>query len=199
MINQKSLLNFRGLSNNSDLPEVLVKLKNDIEQSADSYTADALFHDHPQLEKINDTLYKYGEYRVQLGFEGYYHQYPDKMKKLEENNISIAPKLADVARNGTSMYMFFKLPGTSSGELIPYHRGKHLLSDEAKQEAFNDLKKLTKLGYVNQKMLRNAQLWTITPEAPHKILVPEWNSLRDIENEEREEVLSHYQKLLFGR
>ncbi len=148
-----------------------------------------------KIKKVDPIIYKTGDYLI---YNLLKQDYPQVLKKLTEKNISIAPVFVDSVDKDNYTIMFTKIPGMNGKDLIPYKEGKDSLSLNAKLEAYKDIQKLLKAGLVNHEMLRTTLSWYITPETK-KIIIPNWESLGIIKDEERTPILNKFHSMLFNQ
>ena len=144
----------------------------------------------------NSVLFKCDDYTVQTMFKRFAEGYIRNQKRISDLNLSIAPKYIDTIEKGNDVYIISQVPGTKTGDLIPFYQAKSLVSKEDLQQAFLDLKTLTKKGITDQNVL-NGRMIFVTPD-DHKVMIPSWETLRPVQNGEAPKVIEQYQKILFG-
>lgn len=150
------------------------------------------------IEKINETTYKTGKYVLKTFLRVSGEGQAKSLEKLTKQNISIAPKLVYTRNYGDYTIIITQIDGLEEGGLVPFSQGYKLLSDGAKQDAYRDVQKVLKMGYVNQAMLYGDSNWYITPKSK-KIMVVDWKPLRSVREGESIELLNDMYKTIFNK
>ncbi len=142
-------------------------------------------------------LFKHEDYTIQNMLKIYGESYKRALETVGKLGLSITPIHIETIEKENEMFIVSHLPGTKSGELIPYSEAKNKVSKEDKLAAFKDLQKLTQEGLVDNEVL-NGKYWFVTPDT-HKIMLPEWSSLRRLQPGENKAVLEQYYNILFNK
>ena len=71
-----------------------------------------------------------------------------------------------------------------------------MLSDNAKKQAFQDIRRLLKSGLINED-LTNIKYLKITPDANHRIVSLDWENTQTLNEDERAPFLNEMHKLIF--
>ena len=141
-------------------------------------------------------LFKYSNYTIQNAFSTYM-PYAENMKKIGDIAEGIVPKQLDVIKKGYNIFIASKIPNTKSGELLPFRQVKKSIPKENLLSAYEDLRKITKAGITDNDVL-NGKNWFVTADT-HKIIIPTWERVRPIENNERQSIMDTYYNILFSK
>lgn len=165
----------------AEISDVLEKIKNAKNYEEFWTIIDEKLNQNPEFEKIDDNTFKKGEFYIKASAEFEKEYTKEVLNGLKEKGINFTPEYVDSAstKEGFSVTVL-KIKGTNTGDLIDYNKGKNLLSEEAKKEAYIQFQKLTKLGIANLEVLNNSNL-KITPDYPHKVVVTDWSDLCPVE------------------
>ena len=169
----------------SNLPEFLQELTVKIGKCARETDSNALLYwlakTNDNFKQLDTNFYKYKDYFIGAKFKFYGVPFVQILTKLNEAGINIVPEFCEVAQKENTMYIITRIVGTETGDLIPFYEGCHLLSDEAKQSAYNDVKKLLEINLDIVGWSDDCDdyilAWFITPENP-KIVVMNPNRVR---------------------
>ena len=166
------------------LPEKLTKFLSDVEKTTDynSYweTINRFLEENPNAKINENKEIKFGEYIIKPSMDIDAEYDKSVLSGLKKKGISMAPEFLTCANNKEGFAVsVLKIDGTKNCNLIDYHKGYSLLTDESKQEAYKDLKKLLKLGIVN-KAIFNGNALKINPDTK-KIICTNWQDLCPIE------------------
>lgn len=202
-VNLESILPKSGetvLKESEPIDKFMTSLIAKIEDAKSSEQADKLLLDMSEqnnLETVDYTMFKHGDYHIETYLNHFGKPVADNLKKLQNLNLNIVPELVSTINKDDGLYIITKLSGTKNGNLKPYFvDGAEKVSKEAKLDAYRDMQKLTKEGYIDSQNLR-AGNWFYTPE--NKILLPNWQNLRKIQpNESQKEILDTYYKIIFN-
>ena len=192
-----------NMSSGKKLPSLLDEIFNKIGKCAREEDSDELLNYmssiNDELIKHSGTSYKYKDYYIDAMFSYYANSRINTLQKLNDANIHMAPELVALTKKDGTEYLFTRISGTENGELIPFEKGYHLLSDEAKRDAYRDIQKILKLGIDNVAMNRSTSVWFITPENP-RVVVQHWNNIRSLDNyDNQQELLNMYYRKLFRK
>lgn len=171
-----------------------------IKESKSTQAADKMLIELSQnklLEKIDYTLFKRGNYYIETSLKTFGIPIAKNLQTLNKLNIKIAPELIETIEKEESLYIITKISGTINGKIKPYYEnGAEKVSPKSKHDAYNDMKKLTEEGYVDNQNLQISG-WYYT--AQNTIILPNWQSLRKIEeNESKEEILDTYRRIIYN-
>lgn len=150
-----------------------------------------------ELEQVNGNFYKYKDFHILELLQKDGINYSNKLKTLNKLNLSITQKHIETIDKGNRVYIITQIPGTEKSELIPlWKRGTQNLSKENKLEAFKDLQKLTKAGYVDDNILHSNENWYVNSE--NKIIIPTFKHLRPMTpNDNPQRIIEKYYNILF--
>ena len=148
----------------------------------------------PNFKKISPVCFKYKEYIIQNFHKLHGASYLRTLRLLQNSNISIAPRLIDAVCVDDSLFIISKINGAKSGTLMPFIRSQ--VSQEAKAEAFYDLKKLTSIGLVNQELIKSPANFLVIPETK-KMIIPNWREVRRVNQNENSLLINTYFDILF--
>ena len=168
------------------LPEQLRKLESAIKNTRsynDYWETLNNFVENNKNAKIqnNNGVIKFKEYIIKPESEIDLEYDKHILKGLKNKGISIAPEFVASATNREGFSIaILKCPGAANSELIDYQKGFHLLTDEAKQQVYNDMKTLLKLGIVNKSIL-NGNALKINPETK-KVICTDWQDLCPVDD-----------------
>lgn len=150
-----------------------------------------------KLEQVSGNFYKYKDFHVLelLKREGV--DYSNKLKTLEKLDLGITQKHIETIDKDGRVFIITQIPGTEFSNLTPLWKvGNQVVSQEDKLAAFKDLQKLTKAGYVDDKVLHSNEMWYVNSE--NKIVIPVFERLRPItEQDNPREIIERYHKILF--
>lgn len=188
--------NTKGVNMPEDISSIVSSMK-----TADSY--DAVHEilsknvEEGKLEKLDIMTYRCGDYLIsdiltfQADREGKF------LKELTKRDFSIAPKFVDSVQFGDFTVLVTKIEGMDGEDLIPFSEGYNSLDDKAKSEAFKDIKKLVDLNLINQALfIRGNSSIYITPKTK-QVVIPSWQMLRPIEQNEKKDILDTCRNILF--
>src|SRR5574344_1088475 len=168
---------------NKKMPTALDEIINKISKCAREEDSDMLLDDisknNKNFKQLSTNLYKYKDYYVEGLYKRDANKRCDILKKLQDANINIAPKLVNKAEKQSTMYLISNVPGTENGDLIPYQDGYKLLSDKAKKSAYKDVQKMLKLGINNNAMSRGTSSWFVTPQNS-RVVIMDWDNIRPL-------------------
>ena len=145
----------------------------------------------------NGVLFKHGDYTIQCMLKTFAEPYVANMKKIDALKLDSAPKLIGTLDKEGLYFIVAKVPGTKTGELIPYERAMNLVSKEDKALAFKDLQKVAKAGLIDNN-IANGRLWFVAPDN-NKIIFPSWEALRPLDKNEGSQALNNCYQILFNR
>lgn len=152
-----------------------------------------------QINKIDPITYRSGDYIIRdvLSYSG--EAESKILKELTEKGISIAPKFVASVTKGDYTTIVTKIDGTDGEDLIPFSQGYNLLDETAKMKAFKDVRRLVQANLINQAIfMRGDSAIFITPKTK-QIVIPSWNMLRPIENDEKQSILNDCRDILFKK
>ena len=95
------------------------------------------------------------------------------------------------------MFIVSQIKGSETGDLIPYKIVRHSVSKESKLAAYKDLQKLTRSGYIDDKIAYSDNLWFVTPDN-FKIMLPSFETLRNLKTGENKIAMQRYYIIIFG-
>ncbi len=105
------------------------------------------------------------------------------LKALKEKGISIIPEyIKTVANKDGFCLTITKIDGLNGGNLLDYGKNHHLLTIEAKDRAYNDIKCLMNMGIVNPEIFRKPDGLKIVSEAPYRIVCENWSGLKTLDD-----------------
>ncbi len=137
---------------------------------------------NPSMKYLGPNWYKIGDYYLKLGTRSEEELYRSRLPMLAKEGISLAPVYCDsaVSKDGFSATLL-QVPGTKSGDLHHFNDAYHLLTDGAKQTAYEDTRKLVEeMGFVNPSVLEPSCL-SITPDsANQKIVAMNWDEFNPL-------------------
>lgn len=202
-VNLESILPKSGetpLKKVQPLDEFMNTLVTKIKDAKSSDEADKLLLDmgnNNELEMIDYTMFKHDDYHVETMLNCFGEPVANNLKTLKKLNLNCVPELVETIKKDNGLYLITKMSGTKDGNIKPYFLdGASKVSKEAKLDAYHDMQKLTKSGYIDSQNLK-ANNWYYTPE--NKIMLPNWQNLRKIQpDESQKEILETYYKILFN-
>ena len=184
------------------MPEKILALIESLKESTNYEEMKALLEQavsDKDITKINQTLYRSGDYYFLDSLRFRTDQESTVLKKLTEKNFSIAPKFVDVINKGDESILITKIEGTNGKDLIPFANGYHLLDNTTRNEALNDIKRLTQAGLINQSIFtRGGGSLFITPETK-KIVITDWNMVRPIDASETKPLLDEAYEIIYRK
>jgi len=165
-----------------DLPEYLQAIVIKIEKCAREQDSDALFRYYASrnegLTQLDTSVYKYEDHYINFFYTFWGNPYIANLSIVSRIGLSIAPQLIYVAQKDNTQYVFTKIPGTKSGNLISLFYGNGCPSEPAIALALTDVKKLLTAGYYNEEIVNREGVyaWHITPD-DGRLVVPGWSRL----------------------
>ena len=151
-----------------------------------------------RIKQIGTLLYQADDYIYADLLKFYSDPQAQNLKKVAEKDIKIAPKFIDLVEKGNHSVLVTKIDGLNSKDLIPFKEGYKLLSDDSKKSAYKDIQKLLSMGIINQDMLRGDNAFFINPETK-EIVVPFWDKLRPVDQNEAPQILDSLYKTIFKK
>ena len=151
-----------------------------------------------ELEQVSGNFYKYKDFHILELFERDGIDYSNKLKVLDKLNLGITQKHIETLENNKRIFIITQIPGTEKNNLTPLSTvGAFNLTKENKLAAFHDLQKLTKAGFVDDKVAESHLRWYVNED--NKIVIPNFEYLRPINpNESQKEIIEKYYRILFG-
>lgn len=182
------------------LDEFMTSLITKIKDAKSAEQADKLLIDmseQNELETIDYTIFKHGDYHITTCLSHFGQPVVNNLKRLQDLNLNIVPEFISTINKNDGLYIITRFPGTKNGNLKPfYDNGAEKVSKEAKLDAYHDMQKLTKAGFIDSQHLKSNS-WFYTPE--NTIILPNWQNLRKIQpDESQKEILDTYYKILFN-
>jgi hypothetical protein len=105
------------------------------------------------------------------------------LKALKEKGISIIPEYIKTVENKDGFGLtVMKIDGAKNGDLLSYDKNHHLLTIEAKDKAYNDIKYLMNIGIINPEIFEKPNQLKIVPGIPHKIVCENWSCLKTLDD-----------------
>ncbi len=150
-----------------------------------------------KLKQIDYVNFKYNDYNILTTKKFYGEPLVKNLEKLNNLGLNIVPELVSVLEKGNGLYIITKNTGTKEGILKRYNPiASSSISRDAKLQAYKDMLKLTKAGFIDESVFRG-KFWYYTPE--NKILIPMWKDLRVISpTESKKEIVERYYRIIFG-
>ena len=150
-----------------------------------------------KLEQVSGNFYKYKDFHILELLKKDGIDYSKKLQILDELKLGITQKYIQTIDKDGSVYIITKIPGTEKGNLTPLWKyGAQNISKEDKLAAFKDLQKLTKAGFIDDKVANSNSLWFVNSDK--KIIIPNFEYLRPINaNESKKEIVEKYYNILF--
>lgn len=143
-------------------------------------------------------LFKHGDYTIQNLLKSYGLPYAENMKRLSKLKLSITPEHMKTIVKNNEVYIVSRIPGTSSGDLIPFNEAYQTIPREGLLAAYKDLQKVTKAGLVDDKILSSTKYWYVTPD-DKRVVMPSWESTRQLHSNESKNVLGQFYSMLFRK
>lgn len=188
------------MSDNINPSQFMVEFMTKLKEAKSSKAALEMLQEAAEkgdFDKKNGVLFKHSDYAIQCMLESFAKPYVANMKKISALKLDSAPKLIGALDKEGLYFIVTKVPGTKTGELIPYERAMNLVSKEDKAIAFKDLQKVTKAGFTDNN-IANGRLWFVSPD-DNKIVFPSWEALRPLDKNEGSQVLNNCYQILFNR
>ena len=191
-----------ALENTNQLDEFMGTLITKIKNSISTRDADKMLLDmsknSEELEMLDYTMFKHKDYNIISCLNYFGEPFVKNLKTLENLKLDCVPQLVTTIDKENGLYIITKHKGTQNGNLKKYFfDGAEKVSTDAKLKAYNDMRKLTKAGLVDEQNLR-ASSWFYTPE--NKIFLPNWNTLRSIQQDEsKKDIIGQYYNIIFGK
>lgn len=155
-------------------------------------------HNTDQLKEFNGIRFQHKAYNIENFYKADGAPYERNLKTLNDLDLSIVPKHIDTIEKDGEYFVITKLPQTETGEIIQLRAGTKDVSKEQKIDAYNDLQKLTKAGYVDDNVLNSDRNWFCSKDK-HNIIIPDWSKLRPItSSDSTQSILTNYYNKLFG-
>jgi hypothetical protein len=150
-----------------------------------------------EIEQISGNFYKYKDFHILELFKKDGNEYTKKLKTLDKLNLGISQKYIETIEKDSSVFIITQIPGTEKRNLVPlWEKGLHNISKEEKIAAFQDLQKLTKAGFIDDKVAHSSSLWYVNEN--NKIIIPVFDNLRPITNgESQKDIVEKYYNILF--
>jgi hypothetical protein len=150
------------------------------------------------FKEIGGVLFKHEDFAIQTLLTRFNQEYDKNLKLLKGLELKIVPQHIETFEKGDRIFIITKVPGTKNSELAELWKGGYKrVSKEAKLEAYKDLQKLTKAGYVDDQILRSNMLWFYAPDN-NTVMLPVWDCLRKIQPDESQEaIIERYHNILF--
>lgn len=143
-------------------------------------------------------LFKHGDYSIQNLLKSYGLPYAENMKRLSKLKLGITPSHVKTIVKDNEVYVVSKIPGSTSGNLIPFNEAYPAIPRESLLAAYKDLQKVTKAGLVDDKILSSTKYWYVTPD-DKRVVMPSWESTRQLHSNEGKTVLEQFYKMLFKK
>ena len=151
----------REAERKSDYPEFL-KVFNDCSK------------EHNKFLQINNNWYKTGNMYIWVTLRKNASFYKTRLPVLTEHGMTISPIYCNSTSGKGFAAIVLQIPNTTSGDLLSFDEAYHLLSNREKGKAYEDVLRLTELGFFNPDLL-DADTLRITPdESRHRIVVMNW-------------------------
>ncbi len=190
-------LPFIAYTQSEFINKVVTKLQNaETTSKATSFLIDSA--QRGDFKIFEGVLFKHGDYSIQNLLKSYGLPYSDNMKRLSKLKLGIAPDYIKTVVKGNEVYVVSKISGTSSGDLIPFNEAYPTIPRESLLSAYKDLQKVTKAGLVDDKILSSTKYWYVTPD-DKRIIMPSWESTRQLHTNERKTILEQFYKMLFKK
>jgi hypothetical protein len=143
-------------------------------------------------------LFKHGDYSIQNLLKSYGLPYAENMKRLSKLKLGITPSHVKTIVKDNEVYVVSKIPGSTSGNLIPFNVAYPAIPRESLLAAYKDLQKVTKAGLVDDKILSSTKYWYVTPD-DKRVVMPSWEATRQLHSNEGKTVLEQFYKMLFKK
>lgn len=130
--------------------------------------------EHNELLQINNNWYKNGDMYIWVTHRENASFYKTRLPVLTEYGMTISPIYCDSTSGKGFAAIALEIPNTTSGDLLPFNETYHLLSNQEKNKAYENILRLAELGFFNPDFL-DADVLGITPdESGHRIVVMNW-------------------------
>ena len=125
---------------------------------------------------VNDTTYKINDIYIFLGLKNDADYYKELLTKLNNEKISFAPKyISSVKSKSGFSATFTQIKGTDNANLKDFNKVYSCVPIQKKEKAYNDIKKLLKMGIMNNRIiLHNA--FEVIPNS-YDIVISDWDSV----------------------
>lgn len=137
---------------------------------------------NPSMKYLGPNWYKIGDRYLKLGTRSEEEVYKSRLPMLTKEGITISPVYRDsaISKEGFSA-MLLQVPGTETGDLHHFNDAYHLLTDEAKEAAYEDVRRLIEeMGFVNPSIFDPNYL-SITPDsANQRIVTMNWDEFNPL-------------------
>jgi hypothetical protein len=151
------------------------------------------FHKIVSPENTYSIGYHYGDYKILPGLFMHNRDEFQNLSKLKEMNLQCAPSVVDHYRVGADESI---LVTKGNGDIIPYNKGKKIVSPEDKLKFMDDLKRLLDQGLFHPYLARGTSALSVNKDIGH-IVIDEWIPLRHLSNsEDPKEILENIKSLL---
>ena len=149
------------------------------------------------IEQVGGNFYKYKNFHILELFKKDGNNYSQKLKTLDKLDLSITPKLVETIDKEKNVYIITQIQGTEKSNLTPLWKiGNQNISKENKLIAFKDLQKLTKAGFVDDRIAGSNELWYVNSD--NKIILPNFDRLRPITPTDKpRKIIESYYNILF--
>ena len=152
-----------------------------------------LFHPMSNIE------YRCGEYIICDWLRFGAENRMEYLKLLNKKGFSIYPQYVDARIVGDFCVLVIRVHGTNGQALIPISEGEHLLTDEVRQVAYEDVKRLVRASLVDACLrAERGQPWFITP-GTHRLVLGYMPTLYPLEKGEERTVMERVYRQLYGR
>lgn len=124
--------------------------------------------------QINNNWYKTGDMYIWVTHRKNVAFYKTRLPVLTEYGMTISPIYCDSTSGKGFAAIVLQIPNTTSRDLLSFDEAYHLLSNQEKSKAYEDVLRLAELGFFNPDLL-DADALRITPdESRHQIVVMNW-------------------------